>query len=610
MHFNRFASPCPAGRSRRLRLERLEERRVLATMVVTDLDDGPLETLAGDGELSLREAVEAINSAAAVDGIGPSEGNFGTNDTILFESALFSSGAQTLLLTAGQLELVNPVILVGPATSLLKIDAQQNSRVFLVPELSTGDYLLARMTLTGGRTTGTQQLGGAVHSFSTGTLSLSELVITNSSTLGNFAAGGGVSALGDLAIVSSSILNNHTAGLGANGGGVFAQGNVTLTRSWVQGNSTQGTFSGGGGISANGIVSINSSTVASNETTGSASSGGGILAVGNVLLTESTVSGNRTLGTTSSGAGVSSSGLISVTRSTIVGNQAEGGSATGGGLQTSTSHLFVTGSIVANNLAGGGGNDISHGSGFLTVTYSLIEDATGLGIPAATNLLGIDPELGPLSNSPLTPTHAPLPGSPVIDAGDPAIASPPQFDQRGFPRIANGDLSGDAVIDMGSHEVKQRATANFVPDNRVNGADFLAWQRGYGNKINATVATGNSDEDNDTDNQDLAVWQAEYGRFIGRLAAVESSAPDEVASQAQLVDLAMAIALAEPTAAGEGLMVDEEVAEQVSDGEFSVGDFYFVALEAFRSEQTSPAVEDTTSPIDAALEETLIDASL
>ena len=67
----------------------------------------------------------------------------------------------------------------------------------------------------------------------------------------------------------------------------------------------------------------------------------------------------------------------------------------------------------------------------------------------ANNLVGVDPLLGPLANNGgPTLTHQPLPGSPVIDAGDPAIPSPPATDQRGFARIFG------AAVDLGSVEVQ------------------------------------------------------------------------------------------------------------------------------------------------------------
>ena len=59
--------------------------------------------------------------------------------------------------------------------------------------------------------------------------------------------------------------------------------------------------------------------------------------------------------------------------------------------------------------------------------------------------------LGPLQdNGGPTLTHALLPGSPAIDAGNPNFTPPPAFDQRGSPfvRVFNGR------IDIGSFEVQ------------------------------------------------------------------------------------------------------------------------------------------------------------
>src|SRR5207248_4299647 len=68
--------------------------------------------------------------------------------------------------------------------------------------------------------------------------------------------------------------------------------------------------------------------------------------------------------------------------------------------------------------------------------------------------INTDPILGPLQdNGGPTFTHALLPGSPTIDAGDPNFTPPPLFDQRGpgFDRVVNGR------IDKGSFEVHGRS---------------------------------------------------------------------------------------------------------------------------------------------------------
>ena len=65
--------------------------------------------------------------------------------------------------------------------------------------------------------------------------------------------------------------------------------------------------------------------------------------------------------------------------------------------------------------------------------------------------INTDPMLGPLQdNGGPTFTHALLPGSPAIDAGDPNFTPPPFYDQRGpgFDRVVNGR------IDIGSFEVQ------------------------------------------------------------------------------------------------------------------------------------------------------------
>ena len=59
-----------------------------------------------------------------------------------------------------------------------------------------------------------------------------------------------------------------------------------------------------------------------------------------------------------------------------------------------------------------------------------------------------------------TETHALFPGSPAIDAGDPNISDPPEFDQRGagFPRIAGGR------IDIGAFELPDVEPPSLVVD--------------------------------------------------------------------------------------------------------------------------------------------------
>ncbi len=61
--------------------------------------------------------------------------------------------------------------------------------------------------------------------------------------------------------------------------------------------------------------------------------------------------------------------------------------------------------------------------------------------------------------------------------------------------------------------VAAQATADFDSNGLVDGADFLAWQRGSGTLVGATRAAGNANAgaDGDVDADDLAVWQTQYG---------------------------------------------------------------------------------------------------
>ena len=86
--------------------------------------------------------------------------------------------------------------------------------------------------------------------------------------------------------------------------------------------------------------------------------------------------------------------------------------------------------IAGNTLeAGGSGPDVS--GTVNSLGFNLIRTTTGAIISGKTtgNLSGVDPLLAPLqSNGGLTPTRMPLPGSPLANAGDPAVTTVPATD--------------------------------------------------------------------------------------------------------------------------------------------------------------------------------------
>ena len=99
-----------------------------------------------------------------------------------------------------------------------------------------------------------------------------------------------------------------------------------------------------------------------------------------------------------------------------------------------------------------GGHSILNDFGTVTsYGYNVSSDDGGGYLNGPGDQINTDPMLGPLQdNGGPTFTHALLPGSPAIDAGDPNFVGPPDYDQRGpgFDRVRNGR------IDIGSFEVQ------------------------------------------------------------------------------------------------------------------------------------------------------------
>jgi len=519
--------------TRRLGIETLEDRRMLAGVVVgnfLDVVNGNTTTIAnliadpGADGISLREAILAANATAGA-------------DVVSFADAL--SGQKISL---GGTELMVTEALTIDARSLaaqLTIDGGGLSRVFNITA-AAGNFMLGGLVITGGRTTGSNASifdstfsGGAVRSRSADALTMAECVLTGNATLGALAVGGGVFASGSLSITDGRVNENYTVGDNAWGGGITAAGSVIIVRSTVNDNRTAGLNADGGGIFA-GSLSLSQSTVSGNSTTGVNVRGSGIASIGDVTLTQSTVSANRAEGFQNRGAGIWTAGGVTITQSTVTENRAVHITASAGGVfQTAPVRPnlnLIDGSIVAGNVAPGDPGDFVKTAGApLTVFYSVIGTSVaptaGAGI-ATTNA----PQLGPLAeNGGPTRTHALLAGSPAIDAGDPSVVfNPAQFDQRGAPYVR---VSGGR-IDIGAVESQPApASADFNASGRIDGFDFLIWQRGFGaSGAAATPANGNADGDSDVDAADLDVWRSQFGN-----PAVVSTAESAVAA-AMVID--------------------------------------------------------------------------
>jgi hypothetical protein len=167
---------------------------------------------------------------------------------------------------------------------------------------------------------------------------------------------------------------------------------------------------------------------------------------------------------------------VILTNSTVANNRANGN---GGGLRQdntglrgSTGTVTVGNTIVAGNFSDNGAADVS--GGIVSQGFNLIGNAAGSSGWISSDLLNQNPLLAPLGNNGgLTLTHALMPGSPAINAGNNALAvdspnNPLQFDQRGAGYVRRaGIVMGNAIVDIGAYEFNN-ATSPVTLSGRVS----------------------------------------------------------------------------------------------------------------------------------------------
>jgi hypothetical protein len=221
--------------------------------------------------------------------------------------------------------------------------------------------------------------------------------------------GGGIyNAGGALVLTDCSITNNAAV----DGGGIWNGAWLAMTNCTLAGNHagwTEGPQPGGG-LFNHGYAALQNTTVSGNRTT-PAGVGAGIWNDGVIVLLNVTIASNHIDGSDcydpSSGAGIWNAGVVRSRNSIIAANY-------------STLACPVQGVDFAGNLDSLGHNLIQDSNGWTN-------SGTGTG-----DIVGVDPKIGPLQdNGGPTWTHALLPGSPAIDAGDSTSSYAPTEDQRG-----------------------------------------------------------------------------------------------------------------------------------------------------------------------------------
>jgi len=267
----------------------------------------------------------------------------------------------------------------------------------------------------------------------------SEATVSQVHIVGN--TGGGVhntgTSLAHLTLNQCQVLSNTAS----TGGGVLNEGigaAVLISGTRLSGNVASAS---GGGVYNNGILTIHNSTVDHNQ----APSGGGINhGGGNLYLTNDTLSGNSA---SDNGGGLYSRSSALLTNVTFNRNTA-GDPASGANILVDSSQLSIRSSIVADG-------SCFNGEGFLSSLGYNLDSQNTCGFTKLGDLTSVDPLLQPLQdNGGSTPTHALLPGSPAVDAGDGHAC--PSTDQRGVPRPQG------RACDIGAYELVGGPAANLA----------------------------------------------------------------------------------------------------------------------------------------------------
>lgn len=346
-----------------LRADPVQDFGLLPSGPIVDTTDDELNT---DGDCSLREAIQAANTDAAVDACPAGHGA----DTIRLPEGVYQlarAGAGEDANAVGDLDILADLILVGGATDATVIHGGQLDRVLHVHTGVTAR--LSGVTITRGRTVDgrnsfltPQDAEGGGGIFNAGVLTLDHCAVT-----GNRTGDGGRRIDQDF--------SGGPGGNGGSGGGIYNQGTLTAIRSQIKDN-----FTGSGGSGTTGT--------SGNLTVGQAGAGGGIYNAGqgDMWLDTTLVRGNSTAdgsyltnpvsttgGPGGDGGGIFNAGSGKITNSTVAWNRAGAGHQAGthgvGGAGGNGGGIFNTGSLtvsavtVNDNEAGRGGDGGNCGIG-------------------------------------------------------------------------------------------------------------------------------------------------------------------------------------------------------------------------------------------------------
>jgi len=352
-----------------------------ATITVNTVRDN---TIAGNGQCTLREAIANVNAAADTTSGDCTPGS-GTGDTITFSLRVPATIQRDP--TLGELTVERDVNIAGPANAMLRISGAGKTRVF---EIAAGTTQVSDVTIWRGNA----DHAGGVLVDSGATLNLTHCTLSGNQAKGG--GGGGLSNAGGTVTLTNSTFNGNQARSG-NGGGVHNEGMITLTTCIFNRNLA---YPGdGGGIENGGTLTLSNCTFRGNH----ARSGGGgaIDSRGTATLTNCTVKGNQA---GVDGGGIGNSGTVTIGNSTVSGNHAgiNGGGLVNSGTATLTNST-VSGNHAGSDVAVGDGGGIENSGSATLANCTVAENSAvhgggGINNTAATSI--------PLTNCTVIRNHA------------------------------------------------------------------------------------------------------------------------------------------------------------------------------------------------------------
>jgi CSLREA domain-containing protein len=411
---------------------------VNSTLDAVDVAPGNGVCAAAGGACTLRAAIQEANSLAGADSITLPSGTY----------SLSVPGKSENLAATGDLDITDDLLILGAGDAVTAIDGNEIDRVLQV--VGSGTSLeIQGVDITGGR----EDFGGG------GILNEGVLTLVWSTVSDNYSDSdaGGIYNNGGVVTVTDGLIVANDVGMG--GAGILSSGgSLHVERTLVVEN---GACAPTGGVrSWNSEAVIVDSYIAFNNgdpcgDAGGVSNGGG----GSMVISGTTIEGN--FGTRGGGIDLFDGDLL-VVNSTITGNAA---TQVGGGVYVNSGSVHLANSTIAENFAGAGGglykeigafvniaNSIIWGNSaadgldcfgtIASLDYNLIGETADCTLSGGSShdLIGADPLLGPLQdNGGPTDTRALMPGSPALDAGNPALpesdlAACSSVDQRGLAR--------------------------------------------------------------------------------------------------------------------------------------------------------------------------------